>query len=189
MIGGSELKNGMTILHNGEVWRVEYFQHVKPGKGSAFTRTKLRNLVSGAILEHTFRSKDDIEPAIVERKEQEYLYRDSINYYFMDPETYEQFSLPAERCKQIAPYLKENMRVTVTRYKDAVLDISVPTFVELRVAKTEPGFRGDTATNVMKPATLETGGVINVPLFINEGDVIQIDTRTGQYLSRVGAAS
>ena len=151
MIGGSDLRNGMTILHNGNVWRVEYFQHVKPGKGSAFTRTKLKN---------------------------------AANYYFMDPDSYEQLPCPADRCEALSPYLKENMRVTVTRYGDTVLDIVLPTFVELRIAKTDPGLKGDTAAGGTKPAELETGGVVSVPLFINEGDLIQIDTRTGEYLGR-----
>ncbi len=185
MIGGSDLKNGMTILHNGSVWRVDYFQHVKPGKGSAFTRTKLKNVETGNVLEYTFKSKDNIEQAHIERRDMEYLYRDGDSYYFMDPETYEQFPLSAERCKSIAPYLKENMMVTVVRYGDQVLDVSVPNFVELKVARTDPGLRGDTAAGGSKPATLESGGVVNVPLFIEEGDVIQIDTRTGEYLSRV----
>lgn len=185
MIGGSDLRNGMTILYNGEVCRVEYFQHVKPGKGSAFTRTKLKNVATGAVLEHTFKTKDNIETAMVERKEMEYLYKDGSFYYFMDPETYEQFPLAAERCEHIAPYLKENMHATVTKHEDTVLAISVPNFVELKVVKTDPGLRGDTATGGTKPAELETGGVVNVPLFVSEGDVIQIDTRTGEYLGRI----
>ena len=185
MIGGSDLKNGMTILYNGEVCRVEYFQHVKPGKGSAFTRTKLKNLITGAVVEFTFKARDEIEQATVDRKEFEYLYHDQANYYFMDPESYEQVPFPAERCTHIKPYLKENMHVIVLMYQDKLLDIAVPNFVELRVAKTDPGFKGDTATGGSKPAVLETGGVVTVPLFVNEGDVIQIDTRTGEYLSRV----
>lgn len=185
MIGGSDLKNGMTILFSGDPCRVEYFQHVKPGKGSAFTRTKLRNLVTGAVLEQTFKSRDNIETAMVERKELEYLYRDPNSFHFMDPENYEQIQFPAARCEHIAKYLKENMRVTVTMYKDALLDITVPNFVELKVAKTDPGLKGDTAAGGSKPAELETGGVVNVPLFVNEGDMIQIDTRTGEYLGRV----
>lgn len=185
MIGGSDLRNGMTILYNGNVYRVEYFQHVKPGKGGAFTRTKLKSLETGAVIENTFKSKDNIETALVERKELEYLYRDSSNYHFMNPDTYDQVPFPAERCEHIAAYLKENMRVTVVMYQDRVLDISVPNFVKLRVAKTDPGVKGDTAAGGSKPAELETGGVVNVPLFVNEGDVIQIDTRTGEYLGRV----
>lgn len=185
MISGNDLRNGMTIVHNGDVYRVEYFQHVKPGKGNAFTRTKLRNLESDAVIEHTFKAKDDIEPALVERKEVEFLYKDGQAYYFMDPETYEQFPFPAERCEHIARFLKENMRVTVTMHEGGVLDISLPNFVELKVAKTDPGVKGDTAAGGSKPATLETGGVIQVPLFVEVGDVLQIDTRTGEYLKRV----
>ena len=185
MIGGSDLRNGMTILHNGAVYRVDYFLHVKPGKGGAFTRTKLKNLVTGAVIEQTFKSKDNIETAMVERKEMEYLYRDQSSYHFMNPETYDQVPFSAEKCKHIAPYLKENTLVTVTMHGDRVLDISVPNFVELKIAKTDPGVKGDTAAGGSKPATLETGGVVNVPLFINEGDMIQIDTRTGEYLGRV----
>ncbi|MFH1731949.1 MAG: elongation factor P [Planctomycetota bacterium] len=184
MIGGSELKNGMTILYNGDPCRVEYFQHVKPGKGSAFTRTKLRNLATGAVLEYTFKTRENIETALIERKEMEYLYRDGSDLYFMDPESYEQLPFSAKRCKNIIPYLKENMHVTVVMYEDKVLDITVPNFVDLKVAKTDPGVKGDTAAGGSKPAELETGGVVNVPLFINEGDVIQIDTRTGEYLGR-----
>ncbi len=185
MIGGSDLKNGMTILYSGGVYRVEYFQHVKPGKGSAFTRTKLKNMESGSVIEITFKSRDDIETASVERKDLESLYRDPVNYYFMDQKTYEQTSVPADRCSGIAPYLKENMLVTVTMYGDKLLDIAVPNFVELRIAKTDPGFKGDTATGGSKPAVLETGGVVTVPLFVSEGDLIQIDTRSGEYLGRV----
>jgi len=174
----------MTILHSGGVYRIEYFQHVKPGKGSAFTRTKLKNLQSGAVMEHTFKARDDIPTATVTRRELEYLYRDQAFYHFMDPQTYEQTPLPLDRCSGIAPYLKENMRVTVVMYEDTLLDIAVPNFVNLRITKTDPGLKGDTATGGSKPATLETGGVVTVPLFINEGDVIQIDTRTGEYLGR-----
>ena len=184
MIGGKDLKNGMTIIYNNDPYRVEYFQHVKPGKGSAFTRTKIRNLMSGSVLEVTFKDRDEIETAMVERKELEFIYKDGSNFHFMDPENYEQIAYPAEKCEKISAFLKENMRVTVTSFKEKVLDITVPNFVELKVAKTDPGFKGDTVTGGSKPATLETGGVINVPLFINEGDIIQIDTRTGEYLSR-----
>jgi elongation factor P len=184
LIGGSDLKNGMTIIHNDDVWRVEYFQHVKPGKGSAFTRTKLKNLSTGQVLEHTFKSKENIEQAQVTRRDMEYLYRDGDMLYFMDPDTYEQMPFAADNCEHILPYLKENMSVSVAKHEDTVLDISIPNFVELKVAKTDPGLKGDTATGGSKPATLETGGVVNVPLFIEEGDVIQIDTRTGEYLSR-----
>jgi len=184
VIGGSDLRNGTTILHNGEVYRVEYFQHVKPGKGSAFTRTKLKNLATGAVLDQTFKARDDIRTAMVERKEMAYLYRDGSNFYFMDPDSYEQLPFSADRCAHIAPYLKENMNVTVTTFEDKLLGISVPNFVELKVVKTDPGLKGDTAQGGSKPAQLESGGTVNVPLFINEGDVIQIDTRTGEYLSR-----
>ena len=185
MINGSDLKNGVTILHSGGVYRVEYFQHVKPGKGGAFTRTKLKNLATGAILEHTFKSKDNIETAMVERKEMEYLYRDASYCYFMDPKTYEQLQFPTDQCKHIAPFLKENTLITVARHGETLLEISLPNFVEIKIAKTDPGVKGDTATGGSKPALLETGGAVNVPLFVNEGDVIQIDTRTGGYLGRV----
>lgn len=184
MIGGSDLKNGMTILYNGEPCRVEYFQHVKPGKGSAFTRTKLKSLASGAVLEYTFKAREDIQTALIERREMEYLYRDASNLYFMDPENYEQLPFAADRCKRIAPYLKENATVTVVMFEEKMLDITIPNFVNLTVARTDPGLKGDTAAGGSKPAELETGGVVNVPLFINEGDVIQVDTRTGDYLGR-----
>ena len=184
MIGGKDLKNGMTIIYNGAPYRVEYFQHVKPGKGGAFTRTKIRNLVTESVLEVTFKDRDEIETAMVERKELEFIYKDGSNFHFMDPETYEQIAFPAERCEKISTFLKENMRVTVTTFKEKVLDIAVQTFVELKVIKTDPGFKGDTVSGGSKQATLETGDGVNVPLFINEGDIIQIDTRTGEYLSR-----
>ena len=185
MIGGSDLRNGMTILYNGDPCRVEYFQHVKPGKGSAFTRTKLKNLATGSVLEYTFKARENIDLAQVTRKEMEYLYRDGSDLYFMDPESYEQTPFAASRCESILPYLKENMRVTLVMFEDRVLDITIPNFVELKVARTDPGLKGDTAAGGSKPAELETGGVVNVPLFINQGDVIQIDTRTGEYLGRV----
>jgi len=189
VIGGSDLKNGMTILYNGAPHRIEYFQHVKPGKGSAFTRTKLRNLVTGSVIEYTFKAREDIETALVERKELEYLYREPSELHFMDPETYEQVAFPAGRCENIAPFLKENIRVTVTMYQDKMLDIALPNFVELKIVRTDPGFRGDTVTGGTKPATLEIGGVVQFPMFVNEGDVIQIDTRTAEYLSRVSRDS
>ena len=184
MIGGSDLRNGMTIIYNGEPCRVEYFQHVKPGKGSAFTRTKLKSLATGSVLEYTFKAREDIKTALIERKEMEYLYRDNSDLYFMDPETYEQIPFPIDRCKDIAPFMKEGSHVTVVIFEEKVLDITIPNFVELVVAKTDPGLKGDTASGGSKPAELETGGVVNVPLFINEGDLVQIDTRTGEYLGR-----
>ena len=184
MIGGSDLKNGMTILYNGEPCRVEYFQHVKPGKGSAFTRTKLKSLASGAVLEYTFKSREDIQTAQIKRKDMEFLYRDNSDLYFMDPETFEQIPYPINRCKDIAPFMKEGSTATLVIFEEKVLDITIPNFVELAVAKTDPGLKGDTAAGGSKPAELETGGVVNVPLFISEGEVIQIDTRTGEYLGR-----
>lgn len=184
MASTQDFRNGFAFHMDGAIYMIAEFQHVKPGKGGAFTRTKLKNLATGAMLEYTFKARENIETALIERKEMEYLYRDASDLYFMDPETYEQLPFSVKRCKNIIPYLKENMHVTVVMYEDKVLDITVPNFVDLKVAKTDPGMKGDTAAGGSKPAELETGGVVNVPLFINEGEVIQIDTRTGEYLGR-----
>ena len=184
MISGSDLKNGMTIIYHGEPCRVEYFQHVKPGKGSAFTRTKLKSLATGSVLEYTFKAREDIQTAQIERRDMEFLYRDNSDMYFMDPESYEQIPFPISRCKDIAPFMKEGSTATVVIFEEKVLDITIPNSVELVVAKTDPGLKGDTASGGSKPAELETGGVVNVPLFINEGEIIQVDTRTGEYMGR-----
>lgn len=159
--------------------------HVKPGKGAAFVRTKLKNVMTGAVIEKTFSPTEKFEEAVIERREMQYLYNDGELYYFMDTETYEQIPLNYDKVEDAIKYIKENMIVTVKFYKGEAFSVEPPTFVELEVVETEPGFRGDTATGGSKPATVETGAVIQVPLFINVGDKIRIDTRTGEYLERV----
>ena len=169
----------------GQVMQIIEFQHVKPGKGAAFVRTKLRNVISGSVVERTFNPTDKFPPAYVERKDMEYLYNDGELYYFMDVESYEQIPLNAELLGDEFKFIKENTICKILSYKGNVFGVEVPNFVELEVTDTEPGFRGDTATNVTKPATLETGAEIKVPLFIDRGEIIRIDTRTGEYLARV----
>ena len=163
---------------------MQIIQHVKPGKGAAFVRTKLRNVISGSVVERTFNPTDKYPPAFVERKEMQYLYSDGELYYFMDLESYEQLPIGADTLGDEFKFVKENMNCKILSYKGNVFGVEVPTFVELEVTDTEPGFRGDTATNTLKPATLETGAVVKVPLFIDNGDFIRIDTRTGEYLER-----
>ena len=158
--------------------------HVKPGKGAAFVRTKLKNVITGAVLERTFSPTDKFENAYIERKDMEYLYNDGNLYYFMDQETYDQVPINASQLGDNFKFVKENMVCKICSYKGNVFGVEPPTFVELEVTQTDPGFKGDTATNATKPATLETGAEIRVPLFINEGDHIRIDTRTGEYMER-----
>ena len=184
MISAGEFRNGVTFDMDGQVMQIIEFQHVKPGKGAAFVRTKLRNVISGAVVERTFNPTDKFPPAFVERKEMQYLYNDGDLYYFMDLETYEQLPINGSILGDEFKFVKENMNCKILSYKGSVFGVEVPTFVELEVTDTEPGFRGDTATNVTKPATLETGAVIKVPLFIDNGDILKIDTRTGEYLER-----
>ena len=160
------------------------FQHVKPGKGAAFVRTKLRNVITGAVVEKTFNPTDKFENAYVERKDMQYLYSDGDLYYFMDMETYEQLPIGADKLSDNFKFVKENMMCKIISYKGNVFGVEPPMFVELEVTDTEPGFKGDTATGASKPATLETGAQIKVPLFINIGDMLRIDTRTGEYLER-----
>ena len=161
------------------------FQHVKPGKGAAFVRTKLKNVITGAVIERTFSPTDKYENAYVDRKEMQYLYNDGDLYYFMDTETYDQLPLNADKLPDNFKFVKENMLCKIISYKGNVFAVEPPTFVELEVSDTEPGVRGDTATGASKFATLETGAAIRVPLFINTGDVLKVDTRTGEYLERV----
>ena len=184
MISAGEFRNGVTFDMDGQVMQIIEFQHVKPGKGAAFVRTKLRNVISGAVVERTFNPTDKFPPAFVERKEMQYLYSDGDLYYFMDLETYEQLPVKVSILGDEFKFVKENMNCKILSYKGSVFGVEIPTFVELEVTDTEPGFRGDTATNVTKPATLETGAIIKVPLFIDNGDVLKIDTRTGEYLER-----
>lgn len=184
MISAGEFRNGITFEFEGNVFQVVEFQHVKPGKGAAFVRTKMKNVMTGAVVERSFNPTEKVPKAHIERKDMEYLYEDSGLYYFMDQETYDQMPLSAEQLGDSLKFVKENMLVKILSYKGNVFAIEPPNFVELEVVATEPGVKGNTATNVTKPATLETGAVINVPMFINEGDKIQVDTRTGDYLSR-----
>jgi len=184
MITAGEFKNGVTFELEGQVFQVVEFQHVKPGKGAAFVRTKLKNVITGATVEKTFSPTDKMPKAHIERKEMQYLYNDGDLYYFMDTETYEQTPLSKETIGDSLKFVKENMNVKILSFKGNVFGIEPPTFVELEVTETEPGFKGDTATGATKPATVETGAVVKVPLFIDQGDIIRIDTRTGEYLER-----
>ena len=184
MLTAGDFKNGVTFEMEGKVYQVIEFQHVKPGKGAAFVRTKYRDVVTGAIREASFNPTAKFENAVIERRDLEYLYTDGELYYFMDPESYEQIPLNQDKLGDNFKFVKENTICRISSYKGNVFSVEPPTFVELAVTETEPGVRGDTATNVTKPATLETGAVIKVPIFINEGDVLRIDTRTGEYLER-----
>ena len=184
MISAGEFRNGVTFDMDGQVMQIIEFQHVKPGKGAAFVRTKLRNVISGSVVERTFNPTDKFPPAFVERKEMQNLYNDGDLYYFMDLETYEQTPINGNILGDEFKFVKENMNCKLLSYKGNVFGVEVPTFVELEVTDTEPGFAGNTATNVTKPATLETGATIKVPLFVDIGDVLKIDTRTGEYLER-----
>ena len=184
MITAGDFRNGVTFDMDGQVVTVIEFQHVKPGKGAAFVRTKIKNVITGAVVERTFNPNDKYPTAFIERKDMEYLYSDGDLYYFMDNETYEQLPINKEVLGDNFKFVKENMTCKVLSYKGSVFGVEPPNFVVLTVAQTDPGFKGDTATNVTKPATLETGAEIKVPLFINEGEAIQIDTRTGEYMAR-----
>ena len=184
MITAGDFRNGVTFEMDGQVVTILEFQHVKPGKGAAFVRTKIKNVITGAVVEKTFNPNDKYPTAFIERKDMEYLYNDGDLYYFMDNETYEQLPINADVLGDNFKFVKENMVCRIMSYKGSVFGVEPPTFVELEITQTEPGVKGDTATNVTKPATLETGAEIKVPIFINEGDKIQIDTRTGQYMSR-----
>lgn len=184
MITAGDFRNGVTFEMDGQVCQVVEFQHVKPGKGAAFVRTKIKNVITGAVTERTFSPTDKFENAYVERREMQYLYADGELYYFMDMETFEQIPIDSHVLGDSLKFVKEEMMVKILSYKGNVFAVEPPTFVELEVTATEPGVRGDTATNTMKPATLETGAEIKVPLFINVGDKIKIDTRVGEYLSR-----
>ncbi|NLP37961.1 MAG: elongation factor P [Firmicutes bacterium] len=185
MISTSDFRTGLTIELDGEVYIIVDFQHVKPGKGSAFVRTKLKNAKTGATTERTFRAGEKVEQAMVERREMQYLYNSGDEYYVMDNETYEQIALTKDQLGDNIKYMKENMDITVLMYQGKVFGVELPYFVELIVAETEPGIKGDTASGGSKPATLETGLVVQVPFFINAGDVLRIDTRTGEYIERV----
>ena len=184
MIYASDFRKGITFEMNGEPHVVLDFQHVKPGKGAAFVRTKYRNILTGATREEAFNPNDKFPKAHIETKQMQYLYSDGELYYFMDQDTYDQVPLTTDLVEEAMKYLRENDIATVKFYKDNAFDVEAPNFVDLEVIETEPGVKGDTATNVTKAATVETGAVIQVPIFINEGEKIQIDTRTGEYLGR-----
>lgn len=184
MISTNEFKTGITIELEGDIYSVLEFQHVKPGKGAAFVRCKLKNLRSGSIVDRTFRAGEKMARAHLERKEMEYLYRDDDSFYLMDAETFEQVALSSDQIGESIKYLKENDRLSLLVYGDEIVGVDVPITVVLEVTDTEPGVKGDTASGASKPATLETGLVVQVPLFINSGDFIKIDTRTGSYIER-----
>ena len=184
MITAGDFRNGVTFEMDGNVYSIIEFQHVKPGKGAAFVRTKIRNVISGAVTEKTFNPNDKYPTAYIERKDMQYLYEDGDLYYFMDLETYEQIPISANVLGDGFRFVKENMDCKVLSYKGNVFGLEPPTTVTLTVTQTDPGFAGNTATNATKPATLETGAEIKVPLFINEGEMIRIDTRTGEYMER-----
>ena len=184
MISANDFRKGLTFEIDGVPYVILDFQHVKPGKGAAFVRTKYRNIITGAIREEAFNPGDRFHPAHIERKNMQYLYNDGEFYYFMDNETYEQIPLTFEQVEEASKYLRENDSVDIRFYKGRVIDVEAPNFVELLIVEAEPGVRGDTASNITKKAVLETGAEVNVPLFINVGDTIKIDTRTGEYLSR-----
>ncbi|WP_161878135.1 elongation factor P [Alkalibacterium sp. MB6] len=184
MISTSEFKTGLTIQYDGGIWRIMEFQHVKPGKGAAFVRSKLKNLRTGAVQEKTFRAGEKMDTAHIETKGMQYLYEDGGNHVFMDTQTYEQLEIPGERIEDELKFMKENMEVEIMMYGSEVLGVDLPNKVELRVVETEPGIRGDTTSGGSKPATVETGAVITVPLFVNVDDVIVVNTSERSYVSR-----
>lgn len=185
MISAGDFKNGITLEIEGNVCQIVEFQHVKPGKGAAFVRTKLKNIKSGGVVEKTFRPTEKCPQAHIERKEMQYLYSDGDLYHFMDVETYDQIALSEDQVGETLKFVKENEMVKILSHNNEVFAMEPPLFVELEITETEPGFKGDTSTGATKPATVETGALVYVPLFVEIGDVIKIDTRTGEYLSRV----
>ncbi|MCL5290658.1 MAG: elongation factor P [Eubacteriales bacterium] len=184
MISTNDLKTGLTVEIDGDVYQVIEFQHVKPGKGAAFVRSKIRNMRTGAVVEKTFNAGEKLPRARIERREMQYLYNDGKNYNFMDMESYDQIQLTDEALGDAVKYLKENMNIEVLMFQGKHIGVEIPNFVELEVVETAPGIKGDTASGGSKPATLETGAQVQVPFFINVGDVLQIDTRTGNYIKR-----
>lgn len=184
MVTAGDFRNGVTFEMDGKVYQIIEFQHVKPGKGAAFVRTKIRDVIAGSVVEKTFNPTDKYPTAFVERKEMQYSYNDGDLYHFMDTETWEDVVVSPSELDDNFKFVKEEMMCKVLSYKGKVFGVEPPTFVELEITHTEPGIKGDTATNATKPATLETGAEIRVPLFINEGDRIRIDTRTGEYMER-----
>ncbi|MCR1917840.1 elongation factor P [Frisingicoccus caecimuris] len=185
MVSAGDFRNGLTIEYEGNVYQIIEFQHVKPGKGAAFVRTKLKNIKSGGVVEKTFRPTEKCPQAHIERKDMQYLYSDGDLYHFMDVETYDQIALSNDQVGDTLKFVKENEMVKILSHNNEVFAMEPPLFVELEITETEPGFKGDTSTGATKPATVETGALVYVPLFVEIGDVIKIDTRTGEYLSRV----
>ena len=184
MISAGDFRNGITIEYDNNVYQIIEFQHVKPGKGAAFVRTKLKNIKSGGVVEKTFRPTEKCPQARIDRKDMQYLYEDGDLYYFMDTETYDQVALNSETVGDALKFVKENEMCKICSHNGSVFSVEPPLFVELEITETEPGFKGDTAAGARKPATVETRATVAVPLFVNQGDKIKIDTRTGEYLSR-----
>ncbi len=184
MVSAGDFRNGVTFEMEGAVYQIIEFQHVKPGKGAAFVRTKIRNVIAGSVIERTFNPSDKFPTAYIERKEMAFSYSDGDLYYFMDPESYELVPINADVLPDSFRFVKEDIACKILSYKGNVFGVEPPTSVTLQVTKTDPGFKGDTATNATKPAVLETGAEIKVPLFIDEGELLIVDTRTGEYLSR-----
>ena len=186
-VSTAEFKKGLKIQFDGAPYTIVDFQHVKPGKGGAFVRTKLKHMRLGRVIDNTFRAGEKVELVDFEERRMQFLYKDD-RYHFMDLDTYDQISLSAEEVGEARDFLKENTEVEILFIEDSPVTVELPNFIEIRIAKTDPGIRGDTASGGSKPATLETGAVIQVPLFLNEGDVVKVDTRSGDYLGRVAAA-
>ena len=188
MYDTSDIRKGLKIMMDGAPYTVVEFQFVKPGKGAAFTRTKVKNLLTGAVLERNFRSGEKFEPANVETKTMQYLYKDADSFVFMDTTSYDQVQIPDTTIGDSADFMPENINVEVLFFQDRAVGVTLPNFIEQAITETEPGFRGYTSTGATKPAKISTGATINVPLFIGVGDIVKIDTRTGEYLERVGRA-
>ncbi len=185
MISAGDFRNGVTFEYDNSVFQIIEFLHVKPGKGAAFVRTKIKNVISGGVVERTFNPTDKFQEARIERRDRQYLYKDDDFYYFMDPETYDQDPIAIGEIEDAMKFVKENETVKILSYKGKVFGCEPPLFVELQVTETEPGFAGNTAQGATKPAVVETGASVKVPLFINQGEMIRIDTRTGEYMERV----
>jgi elongation factor P len=183
-ISTADFKTGLTIEYDGKVYRIEEFQHVKPGKGGAFVRSRLKNLMTGATIDKTWRAGESMEQALVERRTVDFLYRDGDELVLMDMSDYEELRLPVEQVGAVVKFLKDNTPVQLTTWKEQLLDLELPHVMEYVITQTDPGLRGDTAQGGSKPATLESGAVVTVPLFVNEGEVIRVDTRSGQYIER-----
>jgi elongation factor P len=184
MVSTNNLKNGMTLRLDGELWRVDFFQHVKPGKGGAFVRTTLKGVQSGKTIDRTFRAGEEVEQAILSKRPLQYLYRDGDDFVFMDTETFEQTYVPNSALRDSTRWIKEGDTIDLVSYQGNVVGVNLPASVELEVAETEPGIQGDRVSGATKPATLETGAVVQVPLFVNTGERVKVDTRSGEYLSR-----